>query len=389
MTYRNGAWMALWGAALLPALAHGAAPQELRLLDGRTQSLELVDAIIGEAMNTGEVPGLGVALIHDGRVAFAKTYGKRSLELGLPLQKDTVMYGASLTKATFAYLVMQLVDEKKISLDAPIGTYLSKPLPSYERYADLAGDARWSKLTFRILMNHTTGFANFRQLEPDQKLKFHWDPGTRYAYSGEGLLLAQFVLEEGLKLDVGKEMQARIFDRFGMMRTSMTWREDFAANFAQGYTESGALLEHNRRRSARVAGSMDTSLADWANFLAVVARGEGLSKPARYEMIRRTIVINSARQFPTLSEARTDQWEPIGLGYAVGWGVFETPYGLAFFKEGHDDGTANYAVCIAERRDCILLMSNSVRAETIFVSLVHKLLGDIPIPAAWEGYGPG
>jgi CubicO group peptidase (beta-lactamase class C family) len=389
MTNRNGAWMALWGAALLPALAQAAAPQELRLLDGRTQSLELVDAIVGEAMNTREVPGLGVALIDDGRVVFARTYGKRSLELGLPLQKDTVMYGASLTKATFAYMVMQLVDEKKISLDAPIGTYLAKPLPSYERDADLAGDARWSKLTFRILLNHTTGFANFRQLEPDQKLKFHWDPGTRYAYSGEGLLLAQFVLEEGLKMDVGKEMQARIFDRFGMMRTSMTWREDFAANFAQGYTESGALLEHNRRHSARVAGSMDTSLGDWANFLAVVARGEGLSKPARYEMIRRTIVIDSARQFPTLSEARTDQWEPIGLGYAVGWGVFETPYGLAFFKEGHDDGTANYAVCIAERRDCILLMSNSVRAEAIFVSLVHKLLGDIPIPADWEGYGPG
>jgi CubicO group peptidase (beta-lactamase class C family) len=389
MTYKYGAWMALCGAALLPALAQAAAPQELRLLDGRTQSLELVDAIIGEAMNTSEVPGLGVALVHDGRVAFARTYGKRNLELGLPLQKDTVMYGASLTKATFAYMVMQLVDEKKISLDAPIGTYLAKPLPAYERYADLAGDTRWSKLTFRSLLNHTTGFANFRQLEPDQKLKFHWDPGTRYGYSGEGLLLAQFVLEEGLKLDVGKEMQARIFDRFGMMRTSMTWRDDFAANFAQGYTESGALLEHNRRRSARAAGSMDTSLGDWANFLAVVARGEGLSKPARYEMIRRTIVINSARQFPTLSEARTDQWEPIGLGYAVGWGVFETPYGLAFFKEGHDDGTANYAVCIAERRDCILLMSNSVRAEAIFVSLVHKLLGDIPIPADWEGYGPG
>jgi len=389
MTYKGGAWMALWGAVLLPALANAASAQELRMLDGRTQSLELVDAIINEAMNTRDVPGLGVALVHDGRVAFARTYGKRNLERGLPLQKDTVMYGASLTKATFAYLVMQLVDEKKLSLDAPIGTYLAKPLPGYGRYSDLAGDARWSKLTFRILLNHTTGFANFRQFEPDQKLKFHWDPGTRYAYSGEGLQLAQFVLEEGLKLDVGKEMQARIFDRFGMMRTSMTWRDDFAANFAQGYTESGALEEHSRRRSARVAGSMDTSLGDWANFLAVVARGEGLSKQAKYEMIRRTIVIDSARQFPTLSEARTDQWEPIGLGYAVGWGVFETPYGLAFFKEGHDDGTANYAVCIAERRDCILLMSNSTRAEAIFVSLVHKLLGDIPIPAAWEGYGPG
>jgi hypothetical protein len=72
----------------------------------------------------------------------------------------------------------------------------------------------------------------------------------------------------------------------------------------------------------------------------------------------------------------------------VGWGVFDTAYGQAYFKEGHDDGTANYAVCIEVRNDCILLMSNSVRAEGIFVALVHRLLGDVPLPWEWEGYGP-
>jgi CubicO group peptidase (beta-lactamase class C family) len=389
MTYKAGAWMALTGMAWVAAAPAEAPVTEFELLDGRRQSLELVDAIVGEAMNARDVPGLGVALIRDGRVTFAKSYGLRTLDPPKPLQNDTVMYGASLTKATFAYLVMQLVDEKKIALDAPIGSYLAKPLPEYGRYADLADDARWNRLTFRILLNHSTGFANFRQLEPDQKLRFHFDPGTRYAYSGEGLLLAQFVLEEGLKLDVGKEMQARIFDRFGMMRTSMTWRDDFARNFAEGYTDSGELQPHSRRKSARAAGSMDTSLGDWSRFLAIVARGEGLSRQARAEMVRRTILVDSEKQFPTLSELRTDKWKSIGLGYAVGWGVFDTPYGQAFFKEGHDDGTANYAVCVAAQRDCILLMSNSVRAEAIFVSLVHRLLGELPIPAEWEGYGPG
>jgi CubicO group peptidase (beta-lactamase class C family) len=389
MTYKAGAWMALTGMAWVAAAPAAAPVTEFELLDGRRQSLELVDAIVGEAMNARDVPGLGVALIRDGRVTFAKSYGLRTLDPPKPLQNDTVMYGASLTKATFAYLVMQLVDEKKIALDAPIGSYLAKPLPEYGRYADLADDARWNRLTFRILLNHSTGFANFRQLEPDQKLRFHFDPGTRYAYSGEGLLLAQFVLEVGLKLDVGKEMQARIFDRFGMMRTSMTWRDDFAPNFAEGYTDSGELQPHSRRKSARAAGSMDTSLGDWSRFLAIVARGEGLSRQARAEMVRRTILVDSEKQFPTLSELRTDKWKSIGLGYAVGWGVFDTPYGQAFFKEGHDDGTANYAVCVAAQRDCILLMSNSVRAEAIFVSLVHRLLGELPIPAEWEGYGPG
>ena len=111
------AGMALAGIALACMNAAGAAA--IPLLDGREQSVELVDALVNEAMNTREVPGLGVALIHDGRVVFAKAYGDRSLEPKLPLQPDTVMYGASLTKATFAWFVMQLVDEKKIRSTVP------------------------------------------------------------------------------------------------------------------------------------------------------------------------------------------------------------------------------------------------------------------------------
>ena len=64
------------------------------------------------------------------------------------------------------------------------------------------------------------------------------------------------VLEEGLGLDVNKLMQERVFDRFGMQRTSMLWREDFRPNFARGYDENGENLGHNMRQSVRAAGSM-------------------------------------------------------------------------------------------------------------------------------------
>ncbi|HET9865212.1 MAG TPA: serine hydrolase, partial [Steroidobacteraceae bacterium] len=77
-----------------------AAAAELRRLDGASQSVELVDLIVEELMSTREVPGLGVALIQDGRVRFARTYGWRRLDPDQPLELDTVMYGASLTKAT-------------------------------------------------------------------------------------------------------------------------------------------------------------------------------------------------------------------------------------------------------------------------------------------------
>lgn len=74
------------------------------------------------------------------------------------------------------------------------------------------------RLTPRILLTHSADFAKFAFLEPDGKLRIHFEPGSRYAYSGEGMILLQFVLERGLGLDVGVEMQRRVFDRFGMRR---------------------------------------------------------------------------------------------------------------------------------------------------------------------------
>jgi len=358
------------------------------LVSGAVVEPAEIDATVQRLMSSEQVPGLGVAIIRDGRVTFVKAYGQRNVKQKLPLKTDTVMYGASLTKATFAYFVMQLVDEGKLDLDKPIGAYLPKPLPDYRRYADLAGDARWQKLTMRMLLSHTTGFANFRWLDEGRKLRFHRAPGERYGYSGEGILLAQFVLETGLEVDVGAEMQRRIFDRFGMKRSAMTWRDDFAVNFAEGYTQELELEPHRRWDEVGAAGSLDTTLDDWARFLAAVVRGEGLSKQAKAEMIRRQIEIDSERQFPTLLPGKTDRWKSIGLGYGIGWGVFETPFGHAFFKEGHDEGTANYALCIERTRDCILLLSNSTRAEGIFVPLVNELLGEANLPAEWEGFKP-
>ena len=347
-----------------------------------------VDARVQRLMASAKVTGLGVAVIREGKVVFVKSYGYAVLEDKVPLTPGTIMYAGSLTKATFAWMLMQLVDEGKVDLDKPIAQYLPKPLPDYDQYTDLKGDERWRKLTLRILMNHTSGFANLRFFEPDKKLRFHRDPGTRFGYSGEGVGLAQFVLEQGLGLDIGKEMQTRIFDRFRMGDTSMTWRDSFDGRLAYGYNEKGERQGFRRRRKPGAIGSLDTTLGDWSRFLAAVVRGDGLSHAAHAAMISPTVLIDSPTQFPTLTDQRTTRWRGMRLGYAVGWGTFESRFGHAFFKEGHDDGTDNYAVCIDKRQSCILLMSNDNRAVEIFVPLVSDLLGPIGLPADWEGYRP-
>ena len=357
-------------------------------LDNRQIAEAAVDARVARLMAASKVTGIGIAVIREGKIVFVKSYGYADVEAKRPLTPGTIMYGASLTKATFGWMLMQLVDEGKVDLDKPIGQYLKKPLADYEQYADLKGDERWRTLTLRMLLNHTSGFANLRFFEPDKKLKFHRDPGVRYSYSGEGIRLAQFVLEEGLGLDVGAEMQRRVFDRFRMDDTSMTWRDSYEGRLAWGYNEQGERQGFARRKKAGAIGSMDTTLTDWARFLAAVARGDGLSRPARAALIRPTVFIDSPSQFPTLQEGRTTRWNGMKLGYAVGWGTFKSRFGQAFFKEGHDDGTDNYAVCVDNRQSCILLLANDNRAVNIFVPLVNDLLGPIGLPAEWEGYRP-
>jgi CubicO group peptidase (beta-lactamase class C family) len=340
--------------------------------------------LIDAALAAVHANGLALAVIDDGQVAYTRSLGKRNGQ-NEPLQSDTVMYGASLTKAVFAYTVMQWVDEGLVDLDVPIHRLLKPPLPAPWR--DIEGDARWRRLTPRILLSHRAGFANFAFLEPDGKLRFHFEPGSRYAYSGEGLQLLQFALERGLGLDVGAEMQRRVFDRFGMQRSGMTWRPSFADNLADGFTASGALQPHSRRSRVRVAGSMDTTLDDFARFAAGFMRGEGLSQAARAAMLAAQGPITTARQFPTLlPELPPPQRRP-DLASGLGVILFDGPQGPGFYKGGHDDATANTWVCVERRRRCVVLLSNDVRAEAAFPGLVAFILGPTGVPWDWE-YGP-
>jgi CubicO group peptidase (beta-lactamase class C family) len=294
------------------------------------------------------------------------------------------MYGASLTKAAFGYMLMQLVDEGRLDLDRSVAQLLPKPLPEYEGYADLANDPRWRALTPRILLTHSSGFANFRTLESDRKLRFHFDPGTRYAYAGEGFYILQLILEEGLKLNVGREMQTRVFDRFGMTNTSMTWRPDFAANLADGYRLDGTMEPHDERSRVSAAGSMDTSIEDQARMWAGIVRGDGLSAKSRAERVGSHLAIRSAHQFPTLIDATDSRNADIGLSAGLGVVTFNDRSGRAWFKGGHNDWTGNMVICLEAKQRCVVMLANDVRAERIYPEIARLVLGETKMPWRWE-----
>jgi CubicO group peptidase (beta-lactamase class C family) len=377
--------------ARIPSLLLGLG---LLFLNGPANAKSLsakIEPVVADGMARTGSQGIAVAVIENGKVKYVKSWGKRNAK-GDPLTTDTIMYGASLTKTVFAYLVAQLADEGKIDLDASIATYLPKALPEYTDAEDdyapwhhLAGDERWRKLTPRLLLNHGSGFANFYWLNPDERLKFNFDPGSRYGYSGDGIILLQYVLEKGLGLNVEAELQRRFFKPRGMTNTSLIWQPRFTENLADGWKEDGTVEPHDERSRVRAAGSMDSSIADLAKLFAALSRGDGLSPAARKAMVAPQLPIRTQSQFPTLlPEVTPAPFAKLSAG--LGMISFTGPQGAGFQKGGHNDSTGNTLVCLNKGRRCVLILSNDVRSEQMFPQIVSAALGKTGFPWKWE-YG--
>jgi len=337
---------------------------------------DAIDQKIKATLAATHANGIAVAVIDHGKPGYVHAFGIRNAK-GDPLNTDTIMYGASLTKTVFAYTVMQLVDQGKLTLDKPIKDDLDKPLPEYGPdpvfpdkygpYKDLAADPRWEKITPRMCLTHSTGFSNFWFIEPDQKLHIHFEPGTHFSYSGEGLILLQFAVEhgraaQGLGLDVGDLTRAN-FQKLGMTRTSLVFLNGAETNVADGWNDQGQPQEHSQRKKVRVAGSMNTTISDFSKFAAALVRGDGLSPASRAEITKPSLHIPTAGQFPMFSPDLPLNQQRKDLAAGLGVVVFDGPQGHGFFKGGHDGQTANTMVCLETSQRCVVFLSNDVRAE--------------------------
>lgn len=373
-------------AAAIIGFASAAEEHAIHRLDESTIAPGEVDATVTRLMKAAEVTGVAIAIFNDGKIAYEKAYGFRDTEKKLPLTVDSVMTAASFSKVAAGYMEMHLVQEGILDLDKPVYQYLPKPLPEYEKYADLAGDQRYKKITARMLLSHTSGFPNWRWANDDRKLNINFEPGSRYAYSGEGIDLLQLVVETITKKPLEDLMREHVFLPVGMARSSMVWQERFESDFANGYDEYGRSLGPERRKNADAAGSMQTTPRDFARFLLAVMNGEGLRKETHEQMFSPQIRITAKHQFPTMENETTDANNSIRLSYGLGWGLYWSPVGKVFFKEGHDEGWRNYAVSFDKPKSGMLIMTNSSNGEGIFKELLETSLRDTFTPIEWEGY---
>jgi len=392
---------------VLPAQTSQSSHASIRRVDGTRVPVLEAEAMARRTLAENHVTGAQIALLNDGKVVWTAAFGLRDREHDLPMNPETTTWAASITKSVFAVYVMMLVERNRLSLDTPVFQLLEKPLDSYPEYrqsaGDLVRDPRFASITPRMLLSHSSGLANFAFLEPDKKMHLHFAPGSRFAYSGEGLNLLQFVIEQREHKPLEELMQDAIFTPLQMYRTSMIWNDRFAANVADRYDMHEEFIAHTRRDHARAAGSMTTSVVDLARFTAALlddpSQGKrtgnlqpttSVLRPETMKaMLTPVLRIDALHEFPTFEETKGTEGPAVGLAYGLGWGLLtKTKYGPAFFKEGHGDGAQNYMICFTKHRDCMILLTNSDNGELAFRPLLEHLLGDTVTPWVWENYTP-
>ncbi|NEU08380.1 beta-lactamase family protein [Flavihumibacter sp. R14] len=374
---------------LSPPIANA---QQIKRLDGSTITADSLQRRIVFLMDKAKVKGLELAIFNKNKVVYEQAFGIAN-DANVPLSTSMNIYGASLSKAVFAVLVMKLVEDGILDLDKPLYSYLPRPIYEYpqkkkwqDNYNDLRTDTLYKKITARMCLDHTTGFPNWRWDNADEKLAVAFTPGSRYSYSGEGMVFLQTVIEKITGKSLEQLMDEKIFKPFNMKNSAYTFLPRFEADYALGFNQEGKSYEKDKDNEARSASTLETTLNDYANFTQAVMEGKALKKASRQEMFRPQFRLRSVSQMGPLSRKDTSANDGISLSYGLGWGLLKSPYGWGAFKEGHGNGFQHYSIIFPEAGTGIIIMSNSDNAESIFKELLEITIADKYTPWKWQNW---
>jgi CubicO group peptidase (beta-lactamase class C family) len=362
---------------------------EVRALDGHYASEQKLTKKLAAIVKSAKITGLSVIVINNHNIVYHNSFGVKNASTGEGFTDTTVSYAASLTKPLFSYLFLKLVDKGVFDLDKPVYTYLSNPIATYEKWKDLDKEPDFKKITARMLLSHSAGMPILRYFYGDSTtLTLINKPGKAWYYSNEGMNFLGFVVEQHTGRDLQSLTKEYIYQPLGMKHTGMVWQKEFEGDYAVGHDKTGKVIGAEKRTSARGAGSMVTTAADYSLFVDDVLSKKGLSEKLYNEMFTPQIRVTSKRGFGPLRDSLSDitEFSKMQLSWGLGWGLFNTTYGKAFFHGGHSDGWQNYCVNYPDKGVSVILLSNSDNFETAAGKILDVTIGDKYSPLKWLGY---
>lgn len=320
-----------------------------------------------------KMPAVSIAIIRDGKLTWRRAFGVKDTGTGEPVDNDSVFAACSDTKPVFAYGVLKLCEKGIMDLDRPLTEYTKRRI---------AKDPRVELITARHVLNHTTGFPNWRQAAD---LPIEFAPGSKNQYSGEGFSYLQSVVVEITGRSFEDFMHNDILKPLGMTSSRVNWDMDYVKLIAKPHDEHGKRIPgkfyalptaaESAEGMARygAAATLMTTPSDYARFLLEFldpkpADDFRLNDASREEMLRPQV------------QKTNGGWE--GLAWAL-----EQHEGIPmlFTHAGQDAGWYCLTAGCTERRSGLMVMLNG---DTYVPFLLKMLANPAGPPVAAEAIWP-
>jgi D-alanyl-D-alanine carboxypeptidase len=341
-------------AAAAFAVGVGGAPAHTHADDAFGQRPASLERIV-RALVSGGAPGALVVVatpsgIHRAASGFANLKPKTRLR---PSDRFRI---ASVTKTFVATLVLQLVAERRLSLDDSVERWLPSAVP------------KGASITVRELLNHTSGLFDYDEDPAWVKARFSdpgrvWSPkelvaistshpllfapGTGWSYSNTNYVLLGLVVEAATRKTLAWELRTRLFEPLKLSSTSFPVGTTIPGRFARGYFVS-------RRPLPLPPGT----LVDVSTILSPSAWGAGQIVSNADDLTRFFVALLKGRLLPA-AQLASMKTEVASHNYGLGLRITQTACGRAF---GHDGDVPGY-------RNIVWATTDGKRVASVMVNI--------------------
>ncbi|MFD3540349.1 serine hydrolase domain-containing protein [Streptomyces sp. NPDC058662] len=258
-----------------------------------------LDDAVKKVMEEAEVPGVMVHLSAPGKGEYVRAFGVADKATGTPMTTDLYSRIGSETKTFTVTALLQLVDDGKVGLDDPIGTYVD-------------GVPNGDRITLRELAGMRSGLFNYsadegffkaltsdpyRQFTPQELLAFSFDhpvvfePGTQFQYCNTNLVLLGLVVEKVSGTPLAEYINREVVAEAGLKHTLFPVGAEFPSPHAHGYTNqtaSGRTEDSTNWNPSWgwAAGAMISDLADMKSWAKTLATGTLLTPATQAQRLK-------------------------------------------------------------------------------------------------------
>lgn len=286
--------------------------------------------------------------------------GATQLKSSKALDENSLFQVGSITKSFTAVMVLKLVAENKVGLDKPLTTYL----PQYPK---------WSHITVRELLNHTSGIFNYTSLGSfdhiyhDDHNDTHWEPqeivnyaynrplsfkpGTSWRYSNTNYVLLGMIIHAVTQRPVAENLQKYIFKPYHMNHIyyiNNHYPSWIKQHLVHGYYETSDKTDINMSW-AGAAGALVSNSEDLAYWGRLLFSGKVLSP-------------REMRELETLVSARTGQpmsWDSNEQGYGLGIKKrYEVGFGDIWYHTGTTTGYSGLYIWVPSRNMAVSVLTS-------------------------------